>query len=71
MKAILFDLGKPAQSFYETGLAMLGAAPADTLMIGDDIRGDVGRARIPSHRAARHFPLCPGHRESGVSRVPS
>lgn len=38
-------LGKPARPFFETALAMLGRSPADTLMIGDDIRGDIGGAQ--------------------------
>lgn len=34
-------LGKPAAPFFETALGMLHATPAETWMIGDDIRGDV------------------------------
>jgi len=45
-------LGKPAQPFFETALAMLQAASGDTLMIGDDIRGDVGGAQAAGMRAA-------------------
>jgi HAD superfamily hydrolase (TIGR01458 family) len=38
-------LGKPAKPFFDSALAMLGATPDDALMIGDDIKGDVGGAR--------------------------
>ena len=38
-------LGKPARAFYETAAAMLGAPPAELLMIGDDIQGDIGGAQ--------------------------
>jgi HAD superfamily hydrolase (TIGR01458 family) len=38
-------VGKPAASFFEAGLAQLGAAAADTIMIGDDIASDVGGAQ--------------------------
>jgi phospholysine phosphohistidine inorganic pyrophosphate phosphatase len=64
MKAIVFDLdgviyqgdepivfGKPAKPFYETALAMLGTAPADTVMIGDDIRGDIGGEQAAGMKA--------------------
>jgi phospholysine phosphohistidine inorganic pyrophosphate phosphatase len=37
-------LGKPAAAFYETALALLGCRAEDTVMIGDDIRGDIGGA---------------------------
>jgi phospholysine phosphohistidine inorganic pyrophosphate phosphatase len=38
-------LGKPAKPFFETGLELLGSAAVDTVMIGDDIKGDIGGAR--------------------------
>jgi HAD superfamily hydrolase (TIGR01458 family) len=38
-------LGKPARPFFETAMAMLGTAPEDTLMVGDDIQGDIGGAQ--------------------------
>ncbi|MEA3275083.1 MAG: TIGR01458 family HAD-type hydrolase [Pseudomonadota bacterium] len=38
-------LGKPAQPFFEAALTAVGAPAQDTLMIGDDIRGDVGGAQ--------------------------
>lgn len=33
--------GKPAEAFFATALAHLGADPAETLMVGDDIESDV------------------------------
>ncbi|MGW1377436.1 HAD-IIA family hydrolase [Streptomyces sp. NPDC002446] len=33
--------GKPAAAFFATALAHLGASAAETLMVGDDIEGDV------------------------------
>jgi phospholysine phosphohistidine inorganic pyrophosphate phosphatase len=38
-------LGKPAAAFYETALALLGCGAGEAVMIGDDIRGDIGGAR--------------------------
>jgi HAD superfamily hydrolase (TIGR01458 family) len=38
-------LGKPAAPFFETALTLLGASASSTLMIGDDIRVDVGGAQ--------------------------
>lgn len=38
-------LGKPARPFFETALAMLEAGPEETVMVGDDIRGDIGGAQ--------------------------
>ena len=37
-------LGKPAAAFYETALALLGCGAGEAVMIGDDIRGDIGGA---------------------------
>ena len=34
-------LGKPAAAFFSTALSLLGSEPAQTVMIGDDIRTDV------------------------------
>ncbi len=44
-------LGKPAIPFFESALALLGSAPDQTLMIGDDIRGDVAAAQAAGLRA--------------------
>jgi HAD superfamily hydrolase (TIGR01458 family) len=38
-------LGKPASHFFDAAVAKLGAPRAETVMIGDDIRGDVGGAQ--------------------------
>ena len=38
-------LGKPAAPFFEAVLQASGTAASETLMIGDDIRGDVGGAQ--------------------------
>jgi len=38
-------LGKPAAAFFEAALEMLEADAADAIMIGDDIRSDVGGAQ--------------------------
>ena len=38
-------LGKPARAFFEQGLARLGAAAGETVIIGDDVVGDVGGAQ--------------------------
>jgi HAD superfamily hydrolase (TIGR01458 family) len=38
-------LGKPAKPFFETALGVVGSKADETLMIGDDIRGDVGGAQ--------------------------
>ncbi len=39
-------LGKPAAAFYEAALGQLGASASETIMIGDDIRGDIEGAQI-------------------------
>ncbi|MCB1851201.1 MAG: TIGR01458 family HAD-type hydrolase [Gammaproteobacteria bacterium] len=38
-------LGKPAAPFFRTALEQLGASAPETLMIGDDIRGDIDGAQ--------------------------
>jgi HAD superfamily hydrolase (TIGR01458 family) len=38
-------LGKPAAPFFRAALQAVGAEAAQTLMIGDDIRGDIGGAQ--------------------------
>jgi len=45
-------LGKPASPFFQAALERLGAGAGDTLMIGDDIRGDVEAAQRAGLRAA-------------------
>ncbi|MGD8339637.1 MAG: TIGR01458 family HAD-type hydrolase [Gammaproteobacteria bacterium] len=43
-------LGKPAPAFFEAALERLGVAAADTWMLGDDIRADVGGAQAAGLR---------------------
>jgi HAD superfamily hydrolase (TIGR01458 family) len=38
-------IGKPAPAFFEAALADLGVAASDALMIGDDLRDDIGGAQ--------------------------
>jgi phospholysine phosphohistidine inorganic pyrophosphate phosphatase len=38
-------MGKPAQPFFSAALSMLGVAEENTIMIGDDIRGDIEGAQ--------------------------
>lgn len=45
-------LGKPARPFFAAALAALDTTPERTLMIGDDIRGDVGGALAAGTAAA-------------------
>ncbi len=35
-------LGKPSSDFYASALAKLGCSAGETVMIGDDIKGDIG-----------------------------
>jgi phospholysine phosphohistidine inorganic pyrophosphate phosphatase len=45
-------LGKPAAAFFETALGLLGCRAGETLMIGDDVVGDVGGAQRAGLRGA-------------------
>lgn len=38
-------MGKPALSFYQAAVAILGAPDEQIVMVGDDIRGDIGGAQ--------------------------
>ncbi len=38
-------MGKPAHDFFEAAVEKLGISPAEVVMIGDDIRADVGGAQ--------------------------
>ena len=38
-------MGKPSAAFFQVALDMLGVAAADSVMVGDDIRGDVDAAQ--------------------------
>jgi phospholysine phosphohistidine inorganic pyrophosphate phosphatase len=43
-------LGKPARDFYEASLQLLGCKASETLMVGDDVVGDVqGAQRVGIH----------------------
>jgi HAD superfamily hydrolase (TIGR01458 family) len=44
--------GKPAAAFFHSGAGALGLEPAELLMIGDDIRGDIGAAQQAGLHAA-------------------
>jgi len=37
--------GKPAPSFFDAALAELGVAPAEAVLIGDDLSDDIGGAQ--------------------------
>lgn len=43
-------LGKPAAAFFATALSMLASVAGETVMIGDDIVGDVGGAQAAGMR---------------------
>jgi HAD superfamily hydrolase (TIGR01458 family) len=38
-------MGKPAQGFFDAALEKLGASAGETVMVGDDLRSDVGGAQ--------------------------
>jgi HAD superfamily hydrolase (TIGR01458 family) len=38
-------LGKPAASFFQAALSLLGSSASQTFMVGDDIKGDIGGAQ--------------------------
>ena len=61
-------LGKPARPFYQAALARLGTTPEETLMIGDDIRGDVAAAQAAGLHAVlvRTGKFLPGDLEQGI-----
>jgi HAD superfamily hydrolase (TIGR01458 family) len=43
-------LGKPAAPFFRAALQLTGSAPGETVMVGDDIRGDVeGAQKVGMH----------------------
>lgn len=45
-------VGKPSQSFFLAAIANLGVRPDECLMVGDDIRSDIGGAREAGFRTA-------------------
>jgi HAD superfamily hydrolase (TIGR01458 family) len=44
-------VGKPSAAYFEAALGELGAAPADAVMVGDDIESDIGGAKRAGLRA--------------------
>jgi HAD superfamily hydrolase (TIGR01458 family) len=44
-------VGKPSRAFFEAALAELGSAPAEAVMVGDDVEADVGGAKDAGLRA--------------------
>ena len=38
-------VGKPSRAYFEAALAELGAAPEETVMVGDDVESDIGGAK--------------------------
>ncbi len=44
-------LGKPAAAFFQSALDMIGCTAQESVMIGDDIRGDVAAAQAAGLRA--------------------
>lgn len=45
-------IGKPARPFFETALSIIGTSAEETVMVGDDIKGDVGGAQAAGLTAA-------------------
>lgn len=43
-------VGKPSAAYFEAALADVGAAPADAVMVGDDVDSDVGGAQAAGLR---------------------
>jgi len=43
-------MGKPAQAFFEAAVAKLGVPHQEVVMVGDDVRGDVGGAQAAGLR---------------------
>lgn len=62
-------MGKPAAPFFETALAQLGARAEETLMIGDDIRGDIDGAQAAGIKAVlvRSGKFRPADLEQGIA----
>lgn len=44
-RAFRLLVAKPAPAFFDAAVAAVGSSPSQTLMIGDDIRGDVAGAQ--------------------------
>jgi len=61
-------LGKPAAPFFRAALEKLGVSPEETLMVGDDIRSDIGAAQQLGIRGVlvRTGKFRPADLESGI-----
>ncbi len=44
-------VGKPAKAFFDAAVADMGLAPAEVVMVGDDIEADIGGARTAGLQA--------------------
>ncbi len=44
-------VGKPTRAYFDAALAELGAAPDESVMVGDDIEADIGGAKAAGLRA--------------------
>jgi phospholysine phosphohistidine inorganic pyrophosphate phosphatase len=62
-------MGKPAAPFFQAGLEMLGAAPDQAVMVGDDIRGDIEGAAAAGLRTVlvRTGKFRPGDLDQGIA----
>jgi phospholysine phosphohistidine inorganic pyrophosphate phosphatase len=62
-------MGKPAVPFFKSALALLDARADETLMIGDDIRGDIGGAQQAGIKAVlvRSGKFRPADLEQGIT----
>jgi HAD superfamily hydrolase (TIGR01458 family) len=62
-------MGKPAAPFFETALAQLNAAAEETLMVGDDIRGDIAGAQAAGIKGVlvRSGKFRPADLEQGIT----
>lgn len=45
-------IGKPSPDFFQAAIMDIGAEPGNLLMVGDDIRSDIGGAKRIGMRAA-------------------
>jgi HAD superfamily hydrolase (TIGR01458 family) len=43
-------VGKPTRAYFEAALADLGASPAESIMVGDDVEADIGGAKAAGLR---------------------
>ena len=76
-------VGKPAAPFFQLALADLGVAPADAVMVGDDIEADIGGAQGAGLKAVQvetgkytpadqaHPRVTPDGRISSIAALPA